>query len=524
MRYQTLPVLVRALIASSIAGLVTAPLVRAQPVEPSEGGDPAPEVRPALEPPAEPVVGSSESEPVDAGLRAKLRLTIDAYSQAKSLSFRSKVSYTGFLDGKSPATEATVRMTRPADQPSAWVIRANGTGKRKSDDSPVDFDAVWGPTSISWLDAPAKKLFDRPAGQGRGAFVQMAAGSVPTQITERTPFSRESVAEKMTLDAADPIGGVPCELLTIRAKAKHGTIKLWIGSDDHLVRRVERVSESAAYGSSTIIEITDLKLDEGITPESLAIQLPDGYVHDRTLPAKPAVSETVLPIPATIDSDSAPPRGISPGTSTRVRPNPRTAATPGEPGTAGPEDPPATTSTPLATSGREDEGALGVGLSALPPFSALAADGTTVDAQSLRGRASLLFFFGSWSLASRAAEPGIFKTLDEVTAAGPGGTGAEAVKIYAFAVRERSKDGAKEFGTLASRGATLVPSGDEAARAFGVRIYPTLILVDPQGRVATRVEGYRRDTTPGETMRALRSLLGLAPLDPPPAHGGVTPE
>ncbi len=492
-----------------ISALGLASISRGQLADPPSEGEPTPVLQPepAPQPPPQP---AAEADPVDAGLRAKLKLTIDSYAQAKSLSFRSKVTYSGLLEGKSPATESTVRMTRPLENPAAWLIRATGSGKRKPTDTAIEFDMLWGPQSIY---PPAKKLFERPAGQGRGLAVQMAAGSVPTQITERIPFSKENVAESMTLDSAEPVGGVPCELLTIRPKGKHSSIKLWIGVDDHLLRKVERVSESSSYGSSTIIELTDLKIDEGITPESLAITLPDGFERDSavvpTPKPTPSTSEVQRPV---VGPDGTP--HSRPGGSSIVAPG--TTPAPGvSPSTQSHADPEAnpTPSNPASTIG--DPQPATPGLPPLPAFSAMASDGTRLTNESIRGQPSVLFFFGSWSLASRAAAPVLSKAIEDVKSATP----LANVRVFAFAVRERSKDPAADF-VGSSHPAAVVTRGDEAATALGVRVYPTFLVVNADGKIQARLEGFRRDATPDQLTKAFKALFGL---EIPPDKAPDTP-
>lgn len=493
------------------AALSVASIGWVRQVDPSENANPAPSLQPVVEPAANPTEEPAGADSADAGLRAKLRLTIDAYAQAKSISFNSKASYSGSLDGILPATEAAVRMTRTADNPGAWLIHAKGTGRKKPADPGMDFEMLWGPLSISWIEPNSKKLMERPPGQGRGALVQMAVGAVPAQITERIPFSRETAAESIVLDSAGPVGGVPCELLTIRPKARHGTIKLWIGTDDHLVRRIERTSESSTHGSSTVIEITDLKLDEGIEPGSLAIPLPEGYTLD----------SAVVPVPKPVTATR-----VAAGADGSVSAGP-VAAGPTASAPEGASPPPTTEPSPRAGRVNNPNPAPATPLQpdrpASPPFAAVAADGARVTHESLRGQANVLFFFGSWSLASRAAEPELFKACDEVKAGEPP-AGAGGVKVIAFAVRERTKEAATEFIAPASREATVVARGEDAARAFGVRVFPTFVFVDAQGRITARIEGYRRETTPAELTSALKALLGLDAGEASPAALRLTPD
>jgi len=499
-------------VLAGVAGLTVSSAARAQLADPADTSEPVPAIQPSPAP-APDLVPDAAPQPaadlVDPALRAKLKLTIDAYAQAKSLSFRSKSSYTGFLDGKSPSTHATVRMARSNDNPSAWLIQSRGTGRRKPADLEVDFDAVWGPASIAWLDTATKKLMERPAGQGRGPTVQMAAGTVPTQITERIPFSKENVAESLTLDSADPVGGVACELLTVRPKGKHGSIKLWIGTDDHLIRKVERVSESASYGSSSIIEITDLKLDEGVTLESLKIELPEGYERDTV----------VIPTPTSEGNESevAPTRPGAPGAPVA---SPESNPTPGSiPGSSSElNSGSAVPLSILAPNGDQPTRPAQPALPLMPAFSATAPDGTKVTLETIRGQPSVLFFFGTWSIASRSAEPELFKALDEVKSASraDGGTIPE-IKIYAFAVRERTKDAGLDFMASTAHAATVIARGDELARTLAVRVFPTFVIVDAQGMIQSKIEGFRRETTPAELVNALKVLAGLKPSEATPS-------
>lgn len=424
-----------------------------RPTDPTPNPEANPEATPEAKPEAKPAAPS-----VDPALREMFRQAAQRLQDAKSISFHGKTSHTGSIVGKTGAADANVRMVRVEVPSPHWRFRSTGTGGRTPDEA-VPFDVTWDRQRVSWLDTPAKKLIERPFTGPKAQIVQSALVSVPTQMQESTPFSREITAEGMTLEGNEAAGGVTCDIVAVRYKAKGGVIKFWLAETDRLPRKIERVSESTTYPNSTTYELTDLKLDEPLTEEQMTIALPEGFERDSTAPAAP------IGTPAT----------VTPGLGTPPAP----AAPPTEHFPAAPE------------------------------FELTAPDGTTVNPASLKGSVVVLYFWGTWSLPSRAADPEVQALHEKYKDRG--------VKVLGMSVREKTREAPAEFLASLKRAYTNLPDADAVARRYAIIRYPTFVVIDGQWRRRATIEGFKADTTPDELKAAVENLLGAA------APGGGSP-
>jgi peroxiredoxin len=122
-----------------------------------------------------------------------------------------------------------------------------------------------------------------------------------------------------------------------------------------------------------------------------------------------------------------------------------------------------------------------------PDFELTALDGSKVSLAALRGKPVLLFFWGSWSLAGRSADPMVQAMHEKFSAHG--------LKVLALTVRERSKEAAPEFLSKGGSTYTLLPEADSVAKLYGIVTYPTFVVVDPQGNIDSKIEGWKKDET-----------------------------
>lgn len=131
-----------------------------------------------------------------------------------------------------------------------------------------------------------------------------------------------------------------------------------------------------------------------------------------------------------------------------------------------------------------------------PDFSFTPDGGSAVTNATQRGRVTVLYFWGTWCIPCRAVSPKISE-LAQAFADRP-------VDVFAPAVRERSVDAPRSY--LADNGYAhrLVPDAEELAKLFRVRVYPTVVVIAPDGTIA--FEGHPgSDRTPealGEEVRA----------------------
>lgn len=459
-------------------------LAQEQPGQPPTSRPDSPSGSQPVEQPGTQPAEAAPAGNVDPAAKEILQAMSDAIANATSIRASIKTTVTGSLSNVTPSTEAVVRL-RKAD--GGWLIRVTGIGTRAG--QPTNFDVAWGGGSITWLDHKEKKLVGRPQNEARGGSYAMASQAMPTQMIEATPFSKELAGEEITAAGTEEVDGQTCDLLHVRYPKRKTLLKLWIAQSDHMLRKLERATETTKITSSTVQELTDVAMNKDISDSDLTITAPDGYTSDVTTPQHFEKGRAVTPHapnPAPAKSE-----GDEPSHS------PATIITPpgAEPANHAPSATP--TSAP----------AQAVGAGVLPSTSLTLSDGSTLTTESLRGKPAVIMFWGTWCLPARDAIEPLAKfaaTLKE-----PG------VPVIACAVRERTKDAAAEFlKNFQPRNRTgddkvdtsplkVAGSADALARELAITRYPTFLAIDAEGKIVKRLDGF----DPIKTIDELRSAV-----------------
>jgi thiol-disulfide isomerase/thioredoxin len=135
---------------------------------------------------------------------------------------------------------------------------------------------------------------------------------------------------------------------------------------------------------------------------------------------------------------------------------------------------------------------------ALPPLEAVDTHGKTWRLDEIKGRAVLLNFWASWCEPCRAEMPTLQQIADLY--------GSDRLLVLAINFKEHP---ARAIQFAASTGLSLPilldPQG-QSARAWGVKVFPTTVLVDRQGRPRQRVQG-EVDWTGAAATQWLEALL-----------------
>jgi thiol-disulfide isomerase/thioredoxin len=135
---------------------------------------------------------------------------------------------------------------------------------------------------------------------------------------------------------------------------------------------------------------------------------------------------------------------------------------------------------------------------AAPRMEATGLDGKAWKLEGLRGRAVLLNFWASWCEPCRAEMPTLQQLADV--------TGADKLLVLAINFKE-SANKAKQFASSTGLDLPILldPAGD-IAKAWGVRVFPTTILVGADGKPRHRVRG-EMDWTGQEARKLVTPLL-----------------
>lgn len=127
-----------------------------------------------------------------------------------------------------------------------------------------------------------------------------------------------------------------------------------------------------------------------------------------------------------------------------------------------------------------------------------------------RGEVVLINFWASWCMPCLTEMPGM-QRLNNALKDRP-------FSILAVNFRESKSTVWKFRKLLGMEFTTLLDSNGESARTWGVNIYPTSYLVDPEGSIRYRVQG-ALEWDSEEVLKVIRALMGDAAADEnPPAR------
>lgn len=371
-----------------------------------------------------------------------------------------------------PKGEGTVVLRRvDVEGVFHWEGRVSGkstTGNPQEKDA-IDIDFVQFKETQRWIDHAQKKVFDMVPARAMGARSPAYSGSkmlLPTELMEPQPFKNEFEAEELALLPAEEVGGVQCDVIEVSYPKPEGgsrsntgkpqQIKLFIGQEDHLLHRVERVNGADSFRMVVVLEFSDWKTGVPLSDKDFELEVPEGY---ELMEAKPVVS-TVRP--------------------TNARP---------APGVIKPAE-------------REEHATeLGEQFEPAPDFSFVLASGEQVTLESLRGTTAVLYFWGTWCLECRDFNPLVSKLAAEVK--------EQPVRVFGLAVRERNPASAKDLVTLRDYQFEVAPEAAETAGTFRVVYYPTFVVIDPAGGLVG-TEAVRRGSTLDGTMARVRELIHKA--------------
>ncbi|HOA06072.1 MAG TPA: TlpA disulfide reductase family protein [Candidatus Fermentibacter daniensis] len=88
------------------------------------------------------------------------------------------------------------------------------------------------------------------------------------------PFLSEIEADSIAFEGTDSVAGVPCDVVYVVYQGGVENARWFIGSDDHLPRRVERIASEGGMAGSQILEISNLSVIDP-APEAGAYRLQD---------------------------------------------------------------------------------------------------------------------------------------------------------------------------------------------------------------------------------------------------------
>ncbi len=376
---------------------------------------------------------------------------VEAITKAKTLSYHIEAKGVGGYFEMLPTTKAEVIAARVENSPGTWRMRVTGQATAAAVE-PTEILFVSDGTKRTWVDYPNKTVLERTA-TDQGPVGQAITTVAIREVFEAQPLSKERTSPNMKMETAVDIDGVKCDVVYIDPGENLTKSRYAIATTDHLPRRVEMVIQGGGIDGKRVCTLTKVKADVAPPEGSFAISTPDGFTFSSLTP-NPAQTPSATPTAA------KPERAVGPN----------------------------------------------LGETA-PDFTLSAAEGDKVQLYSLRGQVVVVDFFGTWNLSSKRSTAEVQKLADAFK--------DKPVKVLGLAVREASDAAPTKFFKDNKLTYTLLLKGDEPAKFYRVKKYPTLFVLGKEGEVVHIAAGYDDKSMKDITEAINQALAGPAKAETP---------
>ncbi|MEL6329610.1 MAG: TlpA disulfide reductase family protein [Planctomycetota bacterium] len=355
----------------------------------------------------------------------------------------------GQFDQTTPTGTGKLRMIAIEDNPikgagGEQITRIDAMFQRTRRDDPRELSLFGTPYRNLWTDPDREVVVRRLAGRGIAPPAASLASMMMPELHQERPFARELRAESYTFEGQELVGDELCDKIRVvygdaPSEPKAGLIleqlnvpeAVWYMSvNDRFPRRVDRLGD---YDLDRTHIMTSLVWDEAIFEADLELEPPAGWTYDgpRIREGRDTVEQGGAPLPER---------------------NPNIV-------------PPSEPAKRLVA----------------PGFRMLDSSGNFFTNAEALGQVSVLYFWGTWCVPCREYSPLVDALIDSFK--------DEPVGVYAPAIRERDEEAVRGF--LAERGyryELLLGTGnrvgaDSVARAFRVRVYPTIVVLTDRGTI-----------------------------------------
>ncbi|MFG0305619.1 MAG: TlpA disulfide reductase family protein [Phycisphaerales bacterium JB040] len=350
------------------------------------------------------------------------------------------------------------------------AVRYTGTMTRTSKSEPETVDMVFTQEKVTQLDRDDDLFIERSPNDRRPHPRLATLRKLMLDFwVEETPFAFE--LERATsiqfLDETAEAGGETCDVIEIRLpelnpaekqnfpRRSANLVRVFVAQSDGLPRRIESAAETQLGTVGDAVTLHDLRTGLMLTPGDILHELPPGWRVDSNLPMDMRTRAPGQPTPPAGE-------GAAPAQPEENRPAPRPRAANYE-------------------------------------FTTETSKKVTWDSQ--RGRVTVLYFWGSWCLPCKEFSP----LVSEMAA----NTAEAPIDVFGLAVRERNPATARNIVAQNDYAFDLVLEADTLASDFRVRLYPTIVVIDKEGRLVRSVH-LQAGKTAEETMRDVREAVTIA--------------
>jgi len=389
---------------------------------------------------------------IDDQAKALLTDSSAAIKNLPGLTFKSKRS----LDGAAQLAmkgESSVRFVRNQGNAPASSFWVQGEMLLPMSKDPSKVDTLYNGTIVSYLDHTQKLVIEKKqsdSAQNRNAKTHRDQ-FIPQSFFDRNPFERELLAPKMSIAGTIEVGGEKCQVIKLEFPATQRESLIAISMLDKLPRRMEQVAKIKEGSASFVVELTELKIVSDLDASKWQVSEPDGYKR-RTEADNPAPAIAPAPQPMT------------------------------------PNQPPAPL--PAVNRGGLEPGA------AAPAFELEQASGGKFSLSEQKGQVVVVGFWGAMFGASKNTLTVLEETHKDLA--------GKPVKVVGIACRTDKAAAEKFFADSKATFPSLL-GGDDIAKQFKVRGYPSVAVITGEGRVSAF---FQSSPTKEELAKAIEVALG----------------
>jgi thiol-disulfide isomerase/thioredoxin/outer membrane lipoprotein-sorting protein len=385
---------------------------------------------------------------VDPQARRAIESMAEAVKEAKTISYDVNVVGEGAFFGMLPRLEGKVFLKRvesgeqaaPGVQVGAWQMRVEG--RSTGAETASQFTVVSDGARYSWVDDQRRQLIYRAHGSVRGQpFDNVTTLQIP-HLTDPAGIERQLAMPTIAMVDEATLEGVKCDVVLADPGEQQPKLRYTIARRDGMPRKVDRLLQGGPLNDRQTWTITNVQVNGEIPDTMFKLEAPEGYsTVGAPIVRAPGSGETT-----TTGNDD----GSDKLTTTNIPMTPAPAV-----------DQPRVVGTDVGN--------------IAPDFELQAPGGDKVSLSSMRGSVVLLDFWGTWCLPCKRSSPEIQKVHTDYKDRG--------VKVYGLAVREAADENPINHMRENNYTYGLLLRADSVARQFGVRLYPTFIVIGKEGEI-----------------------------------------
>lgn len=327
--------------------------------------------------------------------------------------------------------ECMVTLLRGTASPGGTSQRFIGTIASLDGNFKIDCAIIEGKTVVA-VDEPGKRVVEAPVGPGSRVWTRPRDYMIAPPWQDGEPYQGDLRAREIKFEADADVHGEACMVIRCVIDPKHTERLIFISKKDNLPRRYEQLRLDGETRKARVWEMWDYKTGMQMTTKDLEVPTPAGFKRVKEeAPAEPAKANPVQP--------QAP-------------------------------------QFPVLPPGGPSKGADAAG------FTLPNADGSgNVSLGALRGSVVVVGFWAPLVEQSK----GMGKTLEAVASAYKD----KPVKVVGIGCREATAEAAKKFAADTGASYPCVTGGDITAGMYNLRGFPSVCVIDAEGKVAGFIEG-----------------------------------